>query len=166
MRKRCFVYLFILAASLVACTKRSVPVYADAGELARSVYEAASFDTEAIYGTSVRATDAYLFGVTVSDFERMVEDAVCWRRTVDSDGEMLYALKTRSEKDARTLARSFLSQYEFAPCDAAQKLAVAATGTYLIVFKSSIGEVDAAVEAFCSVMDGHLLFEREIYNRL
>ncbi len=165
MRKRCLVYLFILAASLSACARRSETVYADAGGLALSLYEEAGFSTDAIYGEQVVPTDAHLFGVTVTAFDEMVEDAVCWRKTVDSDGQLLYAMKMRSEKDARALAQCFYEHYEFAPCDAAQKLAVACSGDYFIVFKSSLGEVDAAVEAFRSLMDGRLRFERELYNR-
>jgi hypothetical protein len=165
MRKRCFLYLFLFAMSLSACAKRSVPVFADAGELAGALYGEASLDTDAIYCERLKDTDSYLFGMTVTAFGDAVEDAVCWRKTIDSDGELLYALKLRSEEDARALAKCFYEHYEFAPCDAAQKLAVAASGDYVIVFKSALGEVDAAVEAFRTLMNGGLRYEKEMYNR-
>ena len=65
MRKRLFVYICILMGSLVSCGKRSVPVFADADVLARSLYEKAGFETDAIYAEEVEDTDAFLFGVTV-----------------------------------------------------------------------------------------------------
>ncbi len=166
MKKRCLIYLFLLAASLAACAKRSVPVYSDAGSLARSLYDTAGFETEAIYCEELEDTSAYLFGVTVTEFDDMVEDAVCWRKVVDSNGQLLYALKMRSDRDAKTLAERFFRHYEFAPCDAAEKLAVACAGEYFIVFKSALSEVDAATEAFRTMMDGAVRFEKELYNRM
>ncbi len=165
MKKRLFIYLFVLAASCVACGKRSVPIYADADTLARSLYEKAGFETESLLVQDVEDTDAYLFGVTIAEFDDSVEDAVCFRKLVDSNGQMLYALKLRTDADADRLAASFYANYDFAPCDLAEKMAVAASGNYVIFFKSESGEVDAAVEAFRALMDGYVRFEKELLNR-
>ncbi len=155
----------VLAASLVACAKRSVPVYTDADTLARLLYADAGFRSEEIYAEDIKNTDAFRFGITVTDFDDTVEDGICYRKTVDDNGQLLYAFKMRSENDAEHLAKSFYAHYEFAPCDAAEKMAVASAGEYVIFFKSDLGEVDAAVETFRSLMDGNLGFEKELINR-
>ncbi len=165
MKRRLFIYLFILAASCAACGKRSAPIYADADTLARSLYEKAGFETDSLFIQPVEDTDAYLFGVTITEFEDTVEDAVCFRKLIDSNGQMLYALKLRDEADAEALAASFFADYDFAPCDLAEKMAVVAAGNYVIFFKSESSEVDAAVEAFRSLMDGYIRFEKELLNR-
>ena len=165
MRKRMLIYLCILTASLAACGKRSIPVFADADTLARSLYANAGFDTDAVYAENVESTDSFRFGITITEFENAVEDAVCYRKVIDNNGQMLYALKMRSDTDAEKLAKTFFASYEFVPCDAAEKMTVASAGNYVIFFKSDIGEVDAAVEAFRDLMEGHLGFEKELTNR-
>ncbi len=165
MRKRFLVYLFILSASFAACARRGVPVYADAGALVDALYAEAGFDTEALYGEELVGTDAFRFGITVSDFENTVEDAVSFRKNVDEDGQQLYALKLHTEKDAALLAQKFYAHYDFAPCDPAEKMAIASFGQYVIFFKSNGAEVDAAVEAFHRLMGGMPDFEKEMFNR-
>ncbi len=165
MKPRVLVYLVILTASLAACAKRSMPIYADADTLARSIYTEAGFETDAVFTQNLENTDAYLFGMTVADFENQVEDAICYRKLVDSNGQMLYALKLRSAEDASALAAAFFSHYDFAPCDVAEKMAIAAAGEYVIFFKSDMGEVDAAVEAFHKLMGGVIGFEKQRMNR-
>lgn len=165
MRKRLFIYICVLAASLTACVKQSVPVYTDADTLARSLYANAGLSSDAVYAEDVASVDAFRFGVTITDFENMVEDAVCFRKTIDTNGQMLYALKMRSDEDADLLAKTFFAHYEFAPCDAAEKMAVVSAWNYVIFFKSDIGEVDAAVDTFRTLMNGHLGFEKELVNR-
>ena len=165
MKKRLLISMFILAASLCACARRSVPVYADANTLAGSLYTNAGFTSDALYAEPLERVDAFRFGVTITEFENMVEDAVCYRKTVDSNGQMLYALKLRSKEDADAFAKAFYAYYEFAPCDAAEKMAIVSAGEYVIFFKSDVGEVDAAVEAFRTLMNGHLDFEKELINR-
>ncbi len=165
MRKRLFVYICILVGSLVACGKKSVPVFADAQALADSLYEKARLETDAIYTEDVEDTEAYLFGVTVADFDEMVDDAVCCRKLVDSNGQMLYVFDMESETDARTFANVFFEHYEFAPCDVAEKMTVISAGNYVIFFKSDVGEVDAAAEAFRALMDGRIDFQKEQFNR-
>lgn len=165
MRKRLFVYICILVGSLVSCGKRSVPVFADADVLARSLYEKAGFETDAIYAEEVEDTDAFLFGVTVSDFDEMVDDAVCYRKLVDSNGQMMYLFDMESEDQAISFAKAFFEHYEFAPCDVAEKMTVISAGHYVIFFKSDAHEVDTAVEAFRALMDGRIDFQKEQFNR-
>lgn len=165
MRKRFLIYVCLLAASLVACGKRGVPVYTDADTLARSLYANAELGMDTIYAEELAGVDAFRFGVTIADFENAVEDAVCFRKTVDTNGQMLYALKMRSEEDAELMAKTFFAHYEFAPCDVAEKMAVVSAGNYVICFKSDMGEVDAAVESFRTLMNGNLGFEKELFNR-
>lgn len=155
----------VLAASLASCAKRSVPVYTDADTLARSLYADAGFGSNAIYAEDIQSTDAFRFGITVTEFEEAVEDGICYRKTIDDNGQVLFAFKMHSENDAEHLARSFYAHYEFAPCDAAEKMAIASAGEYVIFFKSDLGEVDAAVETFRALMDGRLGFEKELINR-
>ncbi len=165
MKKRMLIYLFILGASLVACGKREAPIYADADSLARSIYAEAGFETDAIYAENLEPRDAYVFGLVPTDFENGVETAVCYRKTVDSNGQLLYVLKLCEGMDGEALAAKFFAHYDFVPCDLAEKMAIAATEEYLIFFKSDSGEVDAAVEAFRTLMNGYIGFEREMVNR-
>lgn len=157
--------MFILMASLCACARRSVPVYADAGALAESLYVSAGFPVDAIYAEPLAGVDAFRFGLTITEFENMVENAVCYRKMVDSNGQMLYALKMRSKEDSDAFSKAFYAHYEFAPCDVAEKMAIVSAGEYVLFFKSDVGEVDAAVEAFRTLMNGHLDFEKELINR-
>ena len=165
MKKRFLILMLMLAACLSGCAARSIPAYADASALAGSLYENAGLSSDALYAESLERVDAFRFGVTITDFDNMVEDAVCYRKTVDQNGQMLYALKMRSKEDSDAFAKAFYAHYEFAPCDVAEKMAIVSAGEYVIFFKSDVGEVDAAVEAFRTLMNGHLDFEKELINR-
>ncbi len=142
-----------------------MPIYPDADTLARSLYAEAGFETENILAEGVKDTDAYLFGVSITDFDNMVEDVICYRKMVDTNGQLLYALKLRSSEDAERLAARFFAHYDFVPCDVAEKMAIASAGNYVIFFKSDSAEVDTAVEAFHSLMAGYVRFEKEMLNR-
>ncbi len=165
MKKRLFLYFFLLIASLTACAKRTVPVFADADTLARSLYDQAGFSGDSLLTEPLESGDAFRFGMTITDFQNAVEDGISIRNMVDADGQTLYALKLHTEEDAERFAASLFEYYDFAPCDPAEKMAVAAAGNYVIFFKSESSQVDAAMEAFSVLMEGQLRFEKEMFNR-
>ncbi len=164
MKKRCWIYLFILTASLCACAKRERPVFADAETLARSVYAGASISEEGVYTEPIGGDRSYLLSLSDGEFSEMVSDAVCLRNFVDEKGRMLYAVCLQDGVEGEAVARAFFTHYDFAPCDPSEKMTVLAAGEYLVFFKSSAEEVEAAEDAFRRLM-GSVDYESEKDNR-
>lgn len=164
MKRRFFLYLCILIGSLAACGRRSVPVFADADSLAMAIYTSVGFETESLYAERLESTDAYRFGINISEFDHAVEDGICYRKLLDDNGQMLYVLNMHSCESAEHIAKTFFSHYEFAPCDAAEKMTVISAGNYIIFFKSDVGEVDAVSEGVFTLMNGRIDFQKEAHN--
>lgn len=154
-----------LCAALVSCGKTAAPSFQDSAALAKRVYLASGFSTDDVYAEMLNADSAYTLGINASEFTNLVENAVVYRRTIDSNGRTLYAVKAKSEDAARRLAESFCDSYEWAPCDNAEKLAVACAGDCLIVMKSDSDEVDAMLAGFRQLSGERLLYQRELVNK-
>ena len=150
---------------LVSCGERSVAAFADMGSLADEIYRGAGLDAGGVYREEIDDDSAFAFGMTEEEFDRRVENAVCLREIVDSKGRALYVFEAESENDAAWLAQKLYGSYEFAPCDAAEKMTVAFAGKYVMLFKSSALEIENAVSSFRALMGGVLRFRKDMENR-
>ena len=75
-----------------------------------------------------------------------------------------FIFEADEENDALWLAQKIYDSYEFAPCDAAEKMTVASAGKYVMLFKSDGAEVDSASQIFRSFAGGALRFKKERAN--
>ena len=162
MKKLLFILLCIFT---VSCGKNEVPAFANMGNLAEEIYRTAGMDMSGVYRESFDEAYAFAFGISAEDFDERVENAVCFRETVDTKGRTLYVLEAEDANDALWLAQKIYASYEFAPCDAAEKMAGACAGKYVMLFKSDAAEVDMAAQSFRTLAGGALRFKQERENR-
>lgn len=94
-----------------------------------------------------------------------MKNAVVYRKSLDSDGQTLYALEMSTQDAAALLAEDYYNHYEWAACDNSEKLVVACAGRYVLLFKSNAAEADAALEGFRKLSGGRLLYQRELVNK-
>lgn len=152
----------LLAVFLFSCGKNSVSAFADTGNLAEEIYQKAGLDMSGVYRETVDENFAFAFGISAEDFDERVEHAVCFRETVDTKGRALYVFKADEENDALWLAQKIYGSYEFAPCDIAEKMTVACSGKFIMLFKSDAAEVDRAAQIFRSLSGGALRFKKDL----
>ena len=156
--------MMMIGLFLVSCGEKSVPAFADMGSLADEICRGAGLDRDSVYREEVEEDSAFAFGITEEEFDRCVENAVCLREIVDSKGMALYVFEAESENDAAWLAQKLYASYEFAPCDAAEKMTVACAGKYVMLFKSSATEIESAVSSFRALLGGTLRFRKDMEN--
>lgn len=161
--------LGLLAASLlvvfVSCGRTAAPEYESADMLADKLYTEADLNRDGVYAEHLDSSSAYIFGLSITDFNKTVKNAVVYRRSIDSDGQTLYALEMNTQDAAALLAEDYYNHYEWAACDNSEKLVVACAGRYVLLFKSNSAEADAALEGFRKLSGGRLLYHREIVNK-
>lgn len=157
--------MMMIGLFLVSCGEKSVPAFADMGSLADEICRGAGLDRDSVYREEVEEDSAFAFGISEEEFDRRVENAVCLREIVDSKGRALYVFEAESENDAAWLAQKLYASYEFAPCDAAEKMTVACAGKYVMLFKSSAAEIESAVSSFRALLGGTLRFRKDMDNR-
>ena len=157
--------MMMIGLFLVSCGEKSVPAFADMGSLADAICRGAGMDRDSVYREEVDGDSAFTFGITEEEFDRRVENAVCLREIDDSKGRALYVFEAESENDSAWLAQKLYASYEFAPCDAAEKMTVACAGKYVMLFKSSAAEIESAVESFRALSGGALRFRKDMDNR-
>ena len=158
-------FMIILALCLNSCGEKDIAVFADTNGLAAEIYRGAGWDASGIYTEEVDDDCAFAFGISEEEFDRRVENAVCVRQTVDSKGRELYVFEAESAADALWLANALYDSYEFAPCDVAEKMTVACTGKYVMLFKSASAEIDRAVDCFRALSGGALRYRKDMDNR-
>lgn len=156
--------LLLLTLFLTACGEKSIPVFSDTEDLAAAIYDRAGIEKNGVYCEEVENDLAFAFGISQGDFDEYVDSALCYRQAVDRKGQTLYLFETESDRDSVTLADKLYQGYEFPPCDAAEKMTVACAGNYVMLFKSNISEVEAAVEGFRSASGGALRFRKDKNN--
>ena len=159
------IFMLILGLCLTSCGEKDVAAFADVSSLADDIYRGAGLGTGGVYREEVDDDTAFVFGMTEEEFDKRVENAVCLRDTVDSKGRELYVFEAESENDALWLAQKLYASYEFAPCDAAEKMAVACAGRHVILFKSAAAEIDGAVDGFRALTGGALRFRKDMDNK-
>ena len=159
------IVMLMLGLCFSSCGNKAVAAFADMNGLAGEIYRGAGFDTSGIYAEEVDDDSAFAFGIAEEEFDRRVENAVCLRQTVDSKGRELYVFEAESASDALWLASTLYKAYEFAPCDAAEKMTVACAGKYVMLFKSASAEIESAVESFRALSGGALRFRKDLDNR-
>lgn len=157
--------MMMIGLFLVSCGEKSVPAFADMGSLADEICRGAGLDRDSVYREEVEEDSAFAFGISEEEFDRRVENAVCLREIVDSKGRALYVFEAESENDAAWLAQKLYASYEFAPCDAAEKMTVACAGKYVMLFKSTALEIENAVASFRALSGGALRFRKDMDNR-
>ena len=157
--------MIFLGICLISCGEKDVPAFADMGGFADEIYRNAGLDTSGVYLEEVDEDAAFLFGIAEEEFDRRVENAVCMRDVVDSKGRELYVFEAEKEADALWIAEQLYASYEFAPCDAAEKMTVACAGKYVMLFKSSAAEVDGAVSGFRSLTGGAIRYRKDMDNK-
>ena len=156
--------MMMIGLFLVSCGEKSVPAFADMGSLADAICRGAGMDRDSVYREEVDDDSAFAFGITEEEFDSRVENAVCLREIVDSKGRALYVFEAENENDSAWLAQKLYASYEFAPCDAAEKMTVACAGKYVMLFKSSAAEIESAVESFRALSGGALRFRKDMEN--
>lgn len=159
------IFMIVLGLCLTSCSEKDIAAFADMNGLAGEIYRGAGFDASGIYAEEVDDDAAFVFGITEEEFDKRVENAVCIRQTVDSKGRELYVFEAESASDALWLANALYGSYEFAPCDAAEKMTVACAGKHVMLFKSASSEIDGAVESFRSLSGGALRFRKDMDHR-
>jgi hypothetical protein len=159
------ILMILVGICLISCGEDDVPAFADMSGLADGIYRNAVSDAQGIYREELDDDSAFAFGISEEEFDRRVESAVCLRQTVDTKGRALYVFEAESEADALWLARELYASYEFAPCDAAEKMTAACAGKYAILFKSTSAEVDKAAESFRTLIGGALRFRKDMENK-
>ena len=159
------IFMLILGLCLTSCGAKDVAAFADMNSLAGEIYRTAGWDTSGIYAEEVDDDAAFVFGITEEEFDRRVENAVCVRQTVDTKGRELYVFEAESASDAIWLAQKLYASYEFAPCDAAEKMTVACAGKHVMLFKSAASEIDGAVDGFRALTGGALRFRKDMENK-
>ena len=155
--------LFLLQAMFfcVSCSEATIPVFADAESFAASLYSRAGLDKNGLYCEEMDESLAFVFGLNKEEFDQWVDHALCYRQMVDEKGQTLYLFETEDGQDSATFAKKIYEGYEFAPCDPSEKMAVVCSGKYVMLFKSTQAEVDAAVDGFRSLSGGALRFKKD-----
>lgn len=154
-----------LLAVLVSCGRMAAPEYESADMLANKLYTEADLNRDGVYAEHLDNSSAYIFGLSIADFNETVKNAVVYRKSIDSDGQTLYALEMNTQDAAALLAEDYYNHYEWAACDNSEKLVVACAGRYVLLFKSNAAEADAALEGFRKLSGGRLLYQRELVNK-
>ena len=157
--------MLFLGICLISCGEKDVSAFADMGGFADQIYRNAGLDTSGIYLEEVDEDIAFMFGIVEEEFDRRVENAVCVRDVVDSKGRELYVFETEKEADALWVAEQLYASYEFAPCDVAEKMTVACAGKYVMLFKSTVSEIDDVVDCFRTLSGGALRYRKDMDNR-
>jgi len=152
-------------AALVSCGRTAMPEYESADALADKLYAQAELNRDGVYAEHLDSSSAYIFRLSIADFNKTVKNAVVYRKSLDSDGQTLYALEMSTQDAAALLAEDYYNHYEWAACDNAEKLVVACAGRYVLLFKSNSDEADAALAGFRKLSGGRLLYQREIVNK-
>ena len=168
MLKKIFFEIFVmimLAGMLLSCGRYAVPEFENADVLVQDLYADVGFDMSGVYKETLDTKSAYLIGLSSDEFDDTVEDAVIYRKMIDSDGQMLYVLKMKTEDAAKSVAEDYYSRYEWAACDNAEKLIVACAGRYLLCFKSNSEDADTVLESFKSLAGGTLSYHKERINK-
>ncbi len=162
--RRFYLFLFVFVVSLTACARREQIVFADADALADAIYEKAALSHETLYQEALGAEQAYLFGMERAEFEGGVTEAICCRKSIDDNGQLIYVLKLSDPRETVRLCSRLFARYDFVPCDPAEQMAVLGAGEYLVFVKSERGEVERTSDAFRTLMGGRLDFENEKDN--
>ncbi len=155
----------VFLAMLVSCGRTAEPEYESADMLANKLYTEANLNHDGVYAEYLDSSSAYIFGLSIADFNETVKNAVVYRKSLDSDGQTLYALEMSTQDAAALLAEDYYNHYEWAACDNSEKLVVACAGRYVLLFKSNAAEADAALEGFRKLSGGRLLYQRELINK-
>ncbi len=164
MKKISIAILLLLSLALTACSEKTLAVYADTEDLASAIYARAGLEKAGVYTEELHEDIAFAFGMKREEFDDFVEKAICYRQAVDTKGQTLYVFETEDDKNSVTLANKIYGGYEFVPCDPAEKMTVASSGEYVILFKSTAAEVDAAIDAFRALSGGALRFRKDKNN--
>ena len=164
MKKIGIAVILLISLMLVSCTQETLAVFADMEDLASTIYARAGLDKTGVYTEELDDDLAFAFGMGKEEFDDYVEKAICYRQAVDTKGQTLYLFETEADRNTVTLANKIYSNYEFAPCDPAEKMTVACSGKYVILFKSTATEVDAALESFRALSGGALRFRKDKNN--
>lgn len=149
---------------MISCGKNSVSAFADTGGLAEEICRKSGWNMNNVYRETVDESFAFAFGISADEFDERVEYAVCLRETVDSKGRVLYVFEADEASDAIWLGQKIYAAYEFAPCDVAEKMTVAVSGKYVMLFKSDSAETESAAQSFRSLTGGALRFKKERNN--
>ena len=155
---------FLAFVFMISLGKASVSASSDMGELAEDICRKAGWEMSGVYSEAVDKTNAFAFGIAAKEFEDRVETAVCLREIVDSKGRALYVFEADEEGDALWLGQKIYASYEFAPCDVAEKMVIAVSGNYLMLFKSQASEAESAVQVFRSFSGGTIRYKKELNN--
>ena len=164
MKKILLVFTICLSFLLSSCGETVMSAFAEAEDRASSIYRQAGISMQNVYSEEIEDNFAFAFGIGREEFDEYVEDAVCLRQAVDSKGQTLYVFETEAEKDALWLAEHIYAGYEWAPCDPSEKLVIASSGKYVMLFKSGVKEADQVLESFRSLMGGTLRFRKDLHN--
>ena len=164
MKKIGIAVILLISLMLVSCTQETLAVFADMEDLASTIYARAGLDKTGVYTEELDDDLAFAFGMGKEEFDDYVEKAICYRQAVDTKGQTLYLFETGADRNTVTLANKIYSNYEFTPCDPAEKMTVACSGKYVILFKSTATEVDAALESFRALSGGALRFRKDKNN--
>lgn len=155
---------FLACVFMISFGKTSVSASWDMGALAEDICRKAGWEMNGVYSEAVDKTEAFAFGISTKEFENRVETALCLREIVDSKGRALYVFEADGENDALWLGQKIYTSYEFAPCDAAEKMIIAVSGKYLMLFKSNASEAESAVQTFRSFAGGTIRYKKELNN--
>ena len=156
------ILLFVACIFMISCGKAFVFASADMGDLAENICRKTGWDMNGIYRENVDKTFAFAFGISAKEFEERVELALCLRETVDTKGRAIYVFEADEENDALWLGEKIYAAYEFAPCDLAEKMTIAVSGKYLMLFKSNTAEAEKSVEVFRSLVGGTIRYKKEL----
>ncbi|MBQ8496157.1 MAG: hypothetical protein IJ489_01715 [Clostridia bacterium] len=162
MKKIGLIVILLMSLVLTSCSEQTLAVFADMEDLASTIYARAGLEKSGVYTEELDDDIAFAFGMGREEFDDYVEKAICYRQAVDTKGQTLYVFETEADKNSVTLAGKLYDGYEFAPCDPAEKMTVACSGKYVILFKSTAAEVDAAVESFRALSGGALRFRKDM----
>ena len=164
MKKIGTILLLLFSVLLTACSEKTIAVYADAEDLASEIYARAGLEKSGVYTEELHEDTAFAFGMKREEFDGYVDKAICYRQAVDTKGQALYLFETEDDKNSVALAEKIYGGYEFVPCDPAEKMTVACSGKYVMLFKSTADETDAALEAFRALSGGALRFRKDKNN--
>ena len=156
------ILLFVACIFMISFGKAFVFASADTGTLAEEICRKSGWNMSGVYCETVDKTFAFAFGISAKEFDERVEKAVCVRETVDTKGRELCIFETGEENDAIWLGEKIYASYEFAPCDVAEKMAIAVSGKYLMLFKSCAAEAESSVQTFRSLVGGTVRYKKEL----
>ena len=159
------ILLLIACVFMMSCGRAFVFASADTGRLAEEIGRKSGWNMSGIYCENVDQTFAFAFGISVKEFDERVEKAVCLRETVETKGRALYVFEADEANDALWLGEKIYASYEFAPCDVAEKMMIAVSGKYLMLFKSCASEAENAVQVFRTLIGGTIRYKKELNHR-